>query len=82
MHAALAAAEAYRSPVTECILDALMMWARSGLQAPYEIVLPPDLYRRFESEALVRWARATAPTGDAIVIQGPSGPVRIAKEQR
>lgn len=72
--------DAVSRSVGECILDSLFAWARSGFQTPREIVLSGALYRRLESELGAILSSHTALTGDAIIIQGPTGPVRITKE--
>ncbi len=69
-------------PIEETIIDALMVWARSGNQAPRSIGLPPVLFRRLEATMRERLPGSRALSdNESIVLQGPTGPVRIFKEE-
>lgn len=67
--------------VEETIIDALLMWARSGNQAPKSIGLSEAMFHRLERTMGERLPNARALSdNESIVIHGPGGPVRIFKE--
>lgn len=69
------------SAIEETIIDALLIWARSGNQAPRSIGLSDGLFRRLESAMRERLPGSRALSdNESIVLQGPNGPVRIFKE--
>jgi hypothetical protein len=68
-----------RISIEETIIDAMIVWRRTGTRCPFEIVLFPRDHERLEQELLFRLGRATALTGDAIIVQGPEGPIRVTK---